>query len=321
MARKRRVIQSGYCYHVLVRGIGGRDIFEDDFDRARFCLLLQYAAFQGKFSIHGFCLMSNHVHLLVQAQSKALSTGMHSLLFRYAQYYNKKIERQGYLFQSRFKAIFVEGGIYLRRLIRYIHRNPVRAHLVDSPEAYRWSSHCAYLLDFQDVTTYTWLNTDLIMSLFGDTAPIAKRAFESYISSDDNEAKDELNEIRKATSLGAYGSAPFVEEYQRFLEPAVSMITIEPEEKALNIETIIHEISRSLNTSLSELQSTNKAQEIVQARALFAWVYTKLNLGKSSSLSDLLRRYPTSVARLIDKVNESEFLRNEAADLLAKIQN
>ena len=65
MARKRRFIQAGFCYHVMLRGNGGQDIFKDDADRTRFCLLLQYAKEKHQFNIHGFCLMRNHVHFII----------------------------------------------------------------------------------------------------------------------------------------------------------------------------------------------------------------------------------------------------------------
>ena len=90
MSRKRRVILPGYYYHTMIRGNGGKPIFHDGEDRTRFCLLLQYAKEKHDFRVHGFCLMGNHVHLLLQPNSTDLSGGMHALGFRYAQYFNKK---------------------------------------------------------------------------------------------------------------------------------------------------------------------------------------------------------------------------------------
>ena len=95
MARKKRFICPGRCYHVMIRGVGGRSIFDDDRERARFCLLLQYASEICKFYIHGFCLMGNHAHLLLQPHTENLASGMHRLGFRYAQYFNKKVKRIG----------------------------------------------------------------------------------------------------------------------------------------------------------------------------------------------------------------------------------
>ncbi len=94
MARKRRIIVPGYCYHVMLRGNGGQVIFKNDADRIRFCLLLQYACESHGVAVHAFCLMSNHVHLLVQPKCKGLSAAMHALSFRYAQQFNRRYERR-----------------------------------------------------------------------------------------------------------------------------------------------------------------------------------------------------------------------------------
>ncbi|MCE5294490.1 MAG: transposase [Chlamydiales bacterium] len=324
MARKKRLILPGYCYHVMARGVGGRNIFEDDYDRARFCLMMQYASESSGFSIHGFCLMKNHVHLLLQAHNTNFSAGMHSLLFRYAQYYNKKINRKGYLFQSRYKAILVQHGIYLRRLIRYIHRNPVRANLIPHPSEYVWSSQKAYISSFNNETTYSWLKTDLITDLFSNEPTHAQKSFEDYITANDSEAKAEIDEIRQSTSIGAYGTALFVQEFEQSLEVAPDIVqanqlqTCHPQPL---LEHLIYTIDKCLHTTLEELQSPNKSMELVEARIIFAWLFKKLNLGKTRDLANILKREPTSIARLIEKANESEMLQYSASQLLTTVNN
>ena len=182
MARKRRHIQAGFCYHVMLRGNGGQDIFKDNADRSRFCQLFQYASEKHQLNIHGFCLMGNHVHLVIQPRTSNLTAGMHSLAFRYAQHFNKKYKRRGYLYQGRYKAVLVQSGTYLRRLVRYVHLNPVRARIVQRPEEYLWSSHRAYIGNGD----YTWLNRTLVLDAFGGEFDGGVESLSLYTQMDDD---------------------------------------------------------------------------------------------------------------------------------------
>lgn len=141
MARKARIHYPGALYHVILRGNAGEQVFSDDVDRTKFCLLVQEGIERFGHRVHAFCLMSTHVHLAVQVGDGALSRIMQNLAFRYTQWYNRRYGRIGHLFHGRYKANVVEVDSYLVSLVRYIHLNPVRAGMVDRPEEYGWSSH------------------------------------------------------------------------------------------------------------------------------------------------------------------------------------
>jgi len=115
MPRKKRIWQPDMCHHVMLRGIDGIFLFHDDADRARFCLLLQEAAEVHHHRVHAFCLMGNHIHLILEPTShhKPLAACVHTFAFRYAQHFNKRYKRRGYLYQGRFRSILVEDGLYL----------------------------------------------------------------------------------------------------------------------------------------------------------------------------------------------------------------
>ena len=151
MPRRIRVWESGRCYHVMLRGIDGRDIFKDDKDRSRFCLLLQEASELHSFRIHAFCLMTNHIHLLLEPLESGLANGVHRFATRYAQHYNARHKKRGYVFQGRFKSILVEDGTYMKRLLRYIHLNPLEANLVSKLQEFHWSSHNGYFFQSDGV--------------------------------------------------------------------------------------------------------------------------------------------------------------------------
>ena len=123
MARKPRIHYPGAFYHVILRGNDGQDIFYTKIDRSRFCELLQEGIERYEHRIHGFCLMSNHLHLIVQAGDIPLSRILQNVSFRYTRYINKKKKRIGHLFQGRYKAILIDADSYLLELVRYIHLN------------------------------------------------------------------------------------------------------------------------------------------------------------------------------------------------------
>src|SRR5438128_178680 len=114
----------------MLRGNNGQAVFSSDAERCKFSLLMQEGTERYGHRILAFCFMTNHVHLAIQLKDVSLSKICQNLSFRYTQYYNKRHNTIGHLFQGRFKSILVEGKRYLKELIRYIHLNPVRAKIV-----------------------------------------------------------------------------------------------------------------------------------------------------------------------------------------------
>lgn len=129
----------------MVRGINKQDIFHDDEDRQRFIETLQRISVESKSEVLGYCLMNNHVHLLIKESDKGISHTMKRLGGSYAYYYNWKYGQSGHVFQDRFKSECIEDDKYLITVLRYIHRNPVKAKIVLEAEEYPWSSSRAYI--------------------------------------------------------------------------------------------------------------------------------------------------------------------------------
>lgn len=153
MPRRSRQHSDTGVYHVMLRGIDRRDIFADDLDRAKFLKILRAFAFpedsDGKplpphCHIHAYCLMDNHIHLLIAEGAEDISTVMKRIGVSYVSYYNKRHERLGPLFHDRFRSEPVGDTGYFITLLRYIHQNPVEAEMVTAPEQYRWSSWHEY---------------------------------------------------------------------------------------------------------------------------------------------------------------------------------
>ncbi|MFA6003377.1 MAG: transposase [Elusimicrobiota bacterium] len=127
-------------YHVLNRGNAHQDIFICDEDFQTFLDLLGDAAVRHDFSIHAYALMPNHYHIQIEAKRGELADGMRRIDGRYAQYFNKRHQRVGHVFQGRYKSLLIDKNSYYLTAHRYIHQNPVKAGLVRRPWDYEWSS-------------------------------------------------------------------------------------------------------------------------------------------------------------------------------------
>lgn len=149
-ARKRA--ESG-IYHIMLRGINQQQIFEDAEDNEKFLAILQECRELSGYQLLAYCLMGNHVHLLIREGQESLEQVFKRIGGRFVYWYNVKYQRVGHLFQDRFKSEPVDSNAYLLTVIRYIHQNPVKAGLCEKPEEYPYSSWREYLTQplFADV--------------------------------------------------------------------------------------------------------------------------------------------------------------------------
>jgi len=154
MARPVRIEYEGAVYHATVRGNNRNAIFTEDADRERFLLSLEESVQRFDVRLYLFCLMTNHVHLVLETPRANLSFFMHRLQTAYTVYFNRRHRQSGHLMQGRFGASVVDEDEYILRLSRYVHLNPVfvRAYQSKSSHerieilrAYPWSSYCSYI--------------------------------------------------------------------------------------------------------------------------------------------------------------------------------
>ncbi len=177
MARPLRIEYPGAYYHVINRGNSGEDIFVSERDKEKFLEYLGHAAERFSIIIHTYCLMTNHFHLVVETPDANLSRAIQWLNVSYAAYFNRKHNRQGHLFQGRFKAILIDADAYLVQLSRYIHLNPVRANLVATPAAYPWSSYAGFI---GKRNKPDWLDVGLL-AYFGKRKTTASKKYQSFV--------------------------------------------------------------------------------------------------------------------------------------------
>lgn len=144
MSRSIREESKLGCYHVMQRGVGKQILFEDEQDYRRYYNKLMYCRKELDFELLAFCLMNNHVHLLVKTNDmRILETLMRRLGTSYGRYYNGKYSHVGSVFQGRFRSQAINGEGRLLRCVRYIHNNPVKAGFC-ARDKYRWSSYLDY---------------------------------------------------------------------------------------------------------------------------------------------------------------------------------
>lgn len=141
--RPRQKSSTGF-YHVVVRGINGELIYNQQRERIYFKKIILEHLKKYQVEIFAFCIMSNHAHILIRAELQELSMFMARILAEYASYYNYKHNRNGHVFQNRFLSECVETEAYFWNCIRYIHMNPVKANMVKTPLQYKYSSMNEY---------------------------------------------------------------------------------------------------------------------------------------------------------------------------------
>ena len=192
----------GDLYHVMNRGVGHCIIFEDDADRREFLRLLTHALDDFGGTLHAWCLMDNHFHLLIEARHEYVPKIMHWIDTQYAKYFNKRYDRDGRLFGGPYKGEPIVSDEHYLTVLRYIHRNPIKAGMTTTCD-YRWSSYREYL------GKPRFIYADFALSLFSSVKGF--RAFHeiddptcSSIDIDQGNAKCPLSDesaLRLANSL------------------------------------------------------------------------------------------------------------------------
>lgn len=241
----RKISYSGF-YHVMVRGVNKEIIFRDDRDRRNFLHLLKYYKTKLNCVIHAYCLMDNHVHILIEDTNNKLGELMKNVTSVYAGEFNKKYKRIGHLFQDRFKSQCVETDFYLLRLIRYIHRNPEKAKICKIEE-YKWSSYKEYLYGEKII------KKDFILSKYDENINRAIEKFSKSILSDKEDSIDNVYFKDKTTK----------EERKKFIEyitkiKDISSIKLRDKKEIKEIINTLKQTKRLTINEISEATGISK---------------------------------------------------------------
>lgn len=284
MARKRRYHIPGAFYHLMLRGNNGQNIFLCDADRCRLCLLIQEGIERYGHRLHAYCFMTNHIHLLIQTGHVPMSKIVHNLAFRYSQDFNRRYNKQGHLFQGRFKAILLEEESYFKRLLRYIHMNPVRAKLVNEPGDYRWSGHRVYM----DQDALAWLTTDYGLAKFDSILHQARKKYTAYVLK--METQEELAELRAGFKDGTVlGNDDFLKTIKNEAK--------QPSPTALSLTSILDAACEIFSIEKTMLTSMNQARNLSLSRGAVV-ICAQENGVKLEELASMLNRDSSTLCSL-----------------------
>lgn len=243
MPRRARVKSETGIYHVMLRGINGQQIFHDDEDNRYFLEVLGICKEISDFELFAYCLMGNHVHILLKAKSEDIDLIFKRIGTRYVYWYNQKYKRIGHLFQDRYKSEPIETDRYYLAVLRYIHKNPVKAGICETVDAYKWSSYEEYIeksriVDVAFALSLMTMDEFIIFNSKSDDAEFLEDNARLFRHSD-TEAKAMIQELCNIRTL---------DEFQKFESSERNRYLSRLKEKNLSIRQLcrLTGVSRSI---------------------------------------------------------------------------
>ena len=290
MSRPLRVEAEDMLYHVLARGNEGRPIFRTDRCYVHFLELLEEYSDRFDVEVWSYVLMPNHYHLLVKTRRANLSRAMQWLGVSYAAWFNTKHQRRGHLFQGRFKSFVVGEDNYLHRLILYIHRNPLRARLVERLAAYPWSSYrfLAYAGECPG-----WLQRDAVLTLF-DRDPVSlRKEIQHYSEEKDRLLEDLWRGLVLGSARGILQLRRKVKDPPHPEKPQTKIL-----DRDLDIQQIVRRFRKVLRVSPDtvELWRSPACGRRRPERDLLIWCLCRIGKHTSREIADFLGMTSSAVS-------------------------
>lgn len=303
MARKPRIHFPSAVYHVILRGNAGDPIFFSDQDRHRLYLIFQYAVEKFDCRIHAFCLMRNHIHLVIQTGFTPLSRIMQNVSLRFTKWINYSQSRTGHLFQGRYKALLIDADAYLLELVRYIHLNPVRAGIVAVADEYPWSGHGTY----RGKEFLPWLTTSYVLSMFSPDGELARKAYDSFVQDGIDEGK--RDEFHSGTCEGRIlGSDSFTDEI-------LSMVDQKGEQE-YSLPEVIATVCAHFHISEEMLTTAGKARPMTEARAVAAAIVQTAPHLRLTDLTKVLGRDISALGKAAQRIGGDARTRRLVSELV-----
>lgn len=277
MARPVRIEYPGAVYHVICRGNNRQAIFKDDQDRTTYLGKLSLYCEQKEVELLCYCLLSNHVHLLVETPRANLSKLMQPFQTSYTLYFNRRHRHTGHVFEQRYKAFLVDKDNYLLQVSRYIHLNPVGASIVERPQDYRWSSYKAYLRDEKS----SRLNREMILGQFEGKGRRRVSRYREFVEGGLGIKKEwsELPVRRQAF----VGDDDFVEQVMKRAakRPAV--------EGRYSLSDIVRAVSKVAGLEGEELRKASQREEAKRGRELLMYIARRYSSASLREIAGYLR--------------------------------
>lgn len=278
MARQPRIHYYGAVYHVITRGNNKENIFHDPVDKEKYLSLIENYKSKYNFLLYSFVLMPNHVHMLVEVKHDPLSKIMQGIQLSYTQYFNRKYSRVGHVFQQRYQAILCAKDENLPTVIKYIHENPVRTGLTNTPD-YRWSSHLYYLKEDS-----TPIDTELPLRLLHRHPEIAHKKY---------------HELMYRIPFDALGVTNIYE-----MPKNISVSKNEKKEPArkVSLEDILTLVAKETKITKENFLKKSNKPEIARARRLFLCLVVCNEVLSRTETARYLGLSPSTVTKALNEV-------------------
>ena len=315
MARKPRVEVEGGLYHIITRGNDRQEIFHSVADHQKFLSLLVLQKQRTPFFLYAYCLMTNHVHLLIERQADTVGRIMQRVLTGYSQYYNRRYKRVGHVFQGRHKAILCQSDKYLGELVRYIHLNPVRARMVGQPEEYLYSSHRAYM----GLEPAGIVDVDPVLRLFGVVRQIAGERFAEYVAA--GIGSKFSGDLDSPADYDVLGSEEFVDSMIHRFGDGAERKRQKKAERAFDPETLVAAVEAVFGLPRKRFCGSAKNSQAVFAKEVL--ILTGIEAGASiTDISKIIDLDTSNISRRCDAAKlktETDTKLTYARNLVSKI--
>ena len=295
MARHPRIEFPGALYHVISRGNHGQKVFRGPEDFARYGQLLLRYQQRYKFVLYAYVLMSTHVHLLVETGESPLSKVMQGLQQSYTIYFNRRYQLSGHLFQGRYRALLCQKDAYLLELVRYLHLNPVRAGLVKTPDAYRWSSHGTYL----EGQPRSGVTVARVLAQFSPTPARAISEYRKFIQA--GLRQGHRPDLYQTTDRCYLGDEDFIDQIKRRVSDREPLRLVK-----IALPEVARVVARATGVRVEELTSPGRAHAAAEARALIAYLAQAVGGIRLTTAAAYLRRDPATVSLAVRKLQQRQ---------------
>jgi REP element-mobilizing transposase RayT len=285
MARRPRLFAPGLLYHVIVRGNQRQATFLGEPDYVAYLRRLELYRLRYGVSLHAYCLMPNHVHLLARTSTSPLAKFMQGVQQSYTQWFNRVHEKVGHVFQGRYRAIVCDSDEYLVTLVRYIHLNPVRAGLVAHPDLYPYSGHRALLTG----RPTTLIDPNPVLRLLGSPAAYARFTV-------DGADEGHQPAFYATANQQILGDRAFAEGVTRQAGQAVSPGPREP------LEAALCRLEIELGLEPDAARGPDRCHEAAAARALLALVLVRRRGYRLKDVARLLGRDAATLSVTIGRI-------------------
>ena len=224
MPRTARIVAEGFPHHITQRGNYRQNVFDNPTDMTKYFEFISMYTNKYNVKILSYCLMNNHVHFIViPEKTDSISKAFNRAHFRYSQYYNKKKNIKGHLWQGRFYSCVIDKDeAYLLAAMKYVERNPVRAKIAKKPWEWKWSSAGYHTGEGE---------SDLNVAEIGEFTGINEKEWKKIIEETDK--GEQIEEIRKVTGVGrGFGGEGFIKKLEKELKVTLRILKAgRPKEK------------------------------------------------------------------------------------------